>query len=97
MAQRIRPLTPGELSPDQSALYAAITGGPRARGPQHFALTSDDGSLRGPFDVMLRSPAVGTAPAGARRRDPLPNRIHGPDAGACDPARRGALGQRVRA
>ena len=61
MAQRIRPLTPGELSPDQSALYAAITGGPRARGPQHFALTSDDGSLRGPFDVMLRSPAVGTA------------------------------------
>jgi 4-carboxymuconolactone decarboxylase len=41
--------------------YAAITGGPRAQGPQHFALTSEDGSLRGPFDAMLRSPAVGTA------------------------------------
>ena len=61
MASRIRPLTPDELSPEQSALYAAITGGPRAQGPQHFALTSADGSLRGPFDVMLRSPAVGTA------------------------------------
>jgi 4-carboxymuconolactone decarboxylase len=61
MTARIRPLTPGELAPDQQALYAAITGGPRAQGPQHFPLTSADGSLRGPFDVMLRSPAVGTA------------------------------------
>lgn len=58
---RIRPLTPGELSPDQQALYGAITGGPRAQGPQHFALTTQDGSLRGPFDLMLRSPAVGAA------------------------------------
>ena len=61
MAQRIRPLAPHELTPEQSTLYAAITGGPRAEGPQHFALTADDGSLRGPFDLMLRSPAVGTA------------------------------------
>lgn len=59
MAPRIRPLKPGELSADQSALYKTITGGPRATGPQPFALTSDDGSLRGPFDLMLRSPAVG--------------------------------------
>lgn len=61
MASRIRPLAPEDLTPEQSALYGAITGGPRAQGPQHFALTADDGSLRGPFDVMLRSPAVGTA------------------------------------
>jgi alkylhydroperoxidase family enzyme len=61
MAPRIRPLTPGELTPEQSGLYSAITGGPRAQGPQHFALTSEDGSLRGPFDAMLRSPAIGTA------------------------------------
>ena len=61
MAPRIRPLTPDELNPEQSALHAAITGGPRAQGPQHFALTSADGSLRGPFDLMLRSPAVGAA------------------------------------
>lgn len=61
MAARIHPLTPTELSPEQSALYASITGGPRAAGPQHFALTAPDGSLRGPFDAMLRSPAVGAA------------------------------------
>ncbi|HEX5859528.1 MAG TPA: carboxymuconolactone decarboxylase family protein [Microbacterium sp.] len=61
MAPRIRPLSPGELTPEQHSLYGAITGGPRAQGPQHFALTSDDGSLRGPFDIMLRSPAVGAA------------------------------------
>ena len=61
MAPRIRPLTPSELTPEQQALYGAIIGGPRAQGPQHFALTADDGSLRGPFDGMLRSPAVGTA------------------------------------
>lgn len=61
MTPRIRPLHPEELAPDQAELYAAITGGPRAQGPQHFALTADDGSLRGPFDAMLRSPAVGAA------------------------------------
>ena len=61
MTSRIRPLTPGHLDPEQSTLYAQITGGPRAQGPQHFALTNADGSLRGPFDAMLRSPAVGTA------------------------------------
>ncbi|MDF2554453.1 MAG: carboxymuconolactone decarboxylase [Microbacterium sp.] len=61
MAPRVRSLTPGELTPEQSTLYAAITGGPRAQGPQHFALTDEDGSLRGPFDLMLRSPAVGGA------------------------------------
>lgn len=61
MAPRIRPLTPPELTGEQAALYAAITGGPRAAGPQHFALADDAGALRGPFDAMLRSPAVGTA------------------------------------
>lgn len=61
MASRIRPLPPGELTPPQTALYDAITGGPRASGPQHFALTAEDGSLRGPFDIMLRSPAIGAA------------------------------------
>lgn len=61
MPPRIRALPPDDLTPEQTALYAAITGGPRAQGPQHFALTAADGSLRGPFDVMLRSPAVGAA------------------------------------
>ena len=58
---RIRPLTPAELSLEQEALRATIADGPRAQGPQHFALTAADGSLRGPFDLMLRSPAVGHA------------------------------------
>jgi len=61
MRPRVRPLRPDELTPPQATLFAAITGGPRAQGPQHFALTAADGSLRGPFDAMLRSPAVGTA------------------------------------
>jgi 4-carboxymuconolactone decarboxylase len=61
MTARITPLRPHEQSIDQRVLAAAITGGPRAQGPQHFPLTADDGSLRGPFDGFLRSPAVGTA------------------------------------
>lgn len=58
---RVIPLPPEQLTAEQAALYGAIAGGPRAQGPQHFALTAGDGSLRGPFDLMLRSPAVGAA------------------------------------
>jgi 4-carboxymuconolactone decarboxylase len=58
---RLRRLTPAELDPDQRALYDAITGGPRAQGPQHFALTAADRSLLGPFNALLLSPAVGEA------------------------------------
>jgi hypothetical protein len=61
MPPRVRALAPAELTTEQSALYTAITSGPRSRGPQHFALSAPDGSLRGPFDLMLRSPAVGAA------------------------------------
>lgn len=78
MAPRIPPLAPEELTPEQTALYAAISGGPRAQGPQHFALTARDGSLRGPFDLMLRSPAVGSAQqelgAAIRYRTGFPDR-----------------------
>lgn len=61
MTARLRPRRPDELGDDQRALYDVITGGPRAQGPQHFPLTNVDGSLRGPFDALLLSPAVGTA------------------------------------
>ncbi|MGV2982786.1 carboxymuconolactone decarboxylase family protein [Microbacterium sp. AGC85] len=61
MSPRITPRTPSELNGAESELYEAITNGPRAAGPQHFALTAADGSLRGPFDAMLLSPAVGSA------------------------------------
>ncbi|SBS71196.1 carboxymuconolactone decarboxylase family protein [uncultured Microbacterium sp.] len=58
---RVTPLTPAALAVDQRRLYDAITTGPRAQGPQHFALTRADGSLTGPFDAFLRAPAVGAA------------------------------------
>ncbi|MFE6823391.1 carboxymuconolactone decarboxylase family protein [Streptomyces sp. NPDC057690] len=61
MSARLRPLAPAELDPAQRALYAEITGGPRAAGPRHFALTDDEGCLRGPFNAMLLSPGVGRA------------------------------------
>jgi 4-carboxymuconolactone decarboxylase len=58
---RRRRATPAELTEEQRALYERITGGPRAAGPQHFALTDPEGRLAGPFDALLLSPAVGTA------------------------------------
>ena len=58
---RVRRATPGELTDTQLDLYRRITEGPRARGPQHFALTRPDGSLRGPFDAFLLQPALGAA------------------------------------
>ncbi|MEU1972146.1 carboxymuconolactone decarboxylase family protein [Microbacterium sp. NPDC019599] len=58
---RLTPRPPALLGDQERALYDAITGGPRARGPQHFALTAPDGSLRGPFDAFLLAPAVGAA------------------------------------
>ena len=58
---RIDRLPPERLSPDQRALYDSIAGGPRAQGPQHFALTAPDGSLNGPFNALLLSPPLGEA------------------------------------
>jgi 4-carboxymuconolactone decarboxylase len=56
---RLEPLPPHRLAPDQAALHARITGGPRALGPQHFALTRDDGALLGPFNAFLLAPELG--------------------------------------
>jgi 4-carboxymuconolactone decarboxylase len=58
---RLAKLSPGELDEQQRALYAAIANGPRARGPQLFALTDAAGGLEGPFNAMLLSPPVGSA------------------------------------
>ena len=58
---RLQPIRPEEQDEQQRALHASITGGPRAAGPQHFALTGHDGSLRGPFNAFLLSPGVGGA------------------------------------
>lgn len=55
----LRRLDPSELDPDQRALYSAITGGPRADGPQHFRLVNEMGCLEGPFNAFLLQPAIG--------------------------------------
>lgn len=56
---RVPPLTPDRLSLNQRKLYDDIVSGPRGSGPQHFSLVKDDGSLDGPFGLMLIQPAIG--------------------------------------
>ena len=76
---RLERLPPGHLGEDQRELYDSIVGGPRAMGPQHFALTAPDGALLGPFDALLRSPALGGAlqnvGAAVRYRSHLTSRV----------------------
>lgn len=64
MTERVAAMPPETLTPAQRDLYAKIAGGPRASGPQHFALTRVDGSLRGPFNALLLQPALGDAVQG---------------------------------
>ncbi|MEV5957499.1 carboxymuconolactone decarboxylase family protein [Streptomyces sp. NPDC051987] len=61
MTARLAGLLPGELDEQQSEVYRAITAGPRAAGPQAFALVDEKGRLRGPFNALLLSPPVGLA------------------------------------
>lgn len=58
---RLEPIPPEEQDEAQRGLYASITGGPRASGPQHFALTTAEGALTGPFNAFLLSPGLGGA------------------------------------
>lgn len=59
MTERIRRLRPDDLDIQQAGLRDRIVGGPRASGP--FPIVEDDGSLNGPFGLMLHAPAVGSA------------------------------------
>jgi 4-carboxymuconolactone decarboxylase len=61
MAQRLTSLIPDQLTPQQRAVYEGITGGDRLKGTQHFPVVADDGSLNGPFGVMVHVPGVGGA------------------------------------
>lgn len=56
---RLPQLAPDALRADQREVYDAIAGGPRASGKQLFELVAADGSLNGPFGVMVQAPAVG--------------------------------------
>jgi 4-carboxymuconolactone decarboxylase len=58
---RLPRLVPAQLDEAQRKLYTAITGGERSEGAQHFSLTGDDGSLNGPFGIMLHAPLIGEA------------------------------------
>lgn len=59
MAERLRRLLPADLDAQQAELRDRIAGGPRASGP--FPIVDEDGSLNGPFGLMLHAPAVGAA------------------------------------
>lgn len=61
MTERMHRFVEAELNDEQLAVYRSITGGPRAAGKQHFALTDEHGSLNGPFGVMLHAPGLGVA------------------------------------
>jgi 4-carboxymuconolactone decarboxylase len=61
MEPRLPVLTPDQLDPAARELYDSITAGPRASGPQLFALTGPDGGLVGPFNAMLYAPRLGAA------------------------------------
>lgn len=58
---RVADLVPDVLSPEQDEVYQAIAGGPRANGKQVFELKAPDGSLNGPFGLMVHAPSVGLA------------------------------------
>ncbi|MEH0448044.1 MULTISPECIES: carboxymuconolactone decarboxylase family protein [unclassified Streptomyces] len=79
MVARLAGFLPGDMSEEQAAVYRSISGGPRAAGPQLFALTDSEGRLRGPFNAMLLSPPVGaalqTVGAAVRYRSSLSDRV----------------------
>jgi 4-carboxymuconolactone decarboxylase len=52
---RLKPLRPDDMDQEARTLYQAILAGPRSD------LTDEHGSLRGPFDPLLRSPKIGEA------------------------------------
>lgn len=56
---RLEPLTPGELDPEAAALRDTILES-RAKVVDLIELVAPDGALRGPFDPLLRTPAIGT-------------------------------------
>lgn len=58
-ATRLAPLAPGALDDAQRRLYDAVVASPRGQGGARALLVRDDGSLTGPFDAWLRTPALG--------------------------------------
>lgn len=61
MTRRVEKFQPAEMTPEQRAIYDAITGGPRALRPQLFPQTDAQGALEGPFNAWLINPVLGSA------------------------------------
>jgi 4-carboxymuconolactone decarboxylase len=59
VSERLESLTPADLTDSQRVVYDGITGGDRLKGTQHFPVVAQDGSLTGPFGIMLHAPGVG--------------------------------------
>lgn len=59
MTERLARLHPPFADPRRQALHAALVGGRRGTGPQAIDLTAPDGSLVGPFGLMLQAPHLG--------------------------------------
>lgn len=55
-SKRLKPLSYAELNDSQRSLWDSIVDGPRGR-----TVIDSEGHLRGPFEVLLRSPVVGQA------------------------------------
>lgn len=58
---RLPSLREDELDAEQKRLHQSITCGARARAPRKFPLANTDGSLNGPFNVLLYNPRLGNA------------------------------------
>ena len=59
MTERLPRLHPPFADPRRQALHAALVGGRRGKGPQAVELTAPDGSMAGPFGLMLHAPHLG--------------------------------------
>ncbi len=57
--ERVERLSPSALNAVQRGLYDSIVSGQRGQGPQYFPLTQADGSLNGPFGLMVHTPELG--------------------------------------
>lgn len=75
----LRPIARDELTDQQRPLYESIIGGRRTIGSL-VSLTREDGALAGPFDPILRTPAIGTAVSqlglALRNEAELPRRVN---------------------
>jgi nitroreductase/alkylhydroperoxidase family enzyme len=55
----LTPLLPDQLDDAQRRLYDAVLASPRGQGGARRLIRREDGSLTGPFDAWLRTPALG--------------------------------------